>query len=160
MDSMIQMNNFRELDKIVDRIYIGCYAAATMLDYSNRNGITHVLNCTPDAHEGLKKFKVSQLNINDGEEMPADRVHFAIRMIDEAVRSGGKILVHCHAGISRSTSLVCGYLMYCGMSWDEALWIVRSRRPQAYPHPKIELSVKEALGQVISPSSTLLGGRS
>lgn len=154
---MIITGNFQAMNKITDRIYIGNYSSAQMLDFSNRESITHVLNCTPDTHDGLKNFKVSQLSVHDGYDMKAEDVQFAVRMISEAVRNGGKILVHCHAGISRSTSMVCAYLMYCGMSWDEARDFVTRRRPQAFPHPNIERSVKKAMGDVISPLTTLLG---
>jgi protein-tyrosine phosphatase len=145
------------LDQITDRIFIGSYWAATALDYGNKNSITHVLNCTPTAHQGLKHLTVNQINIHDGQEIPAETVWFAIRTISEALHSGGKILVHCQAGISRSVGIVCGFLMYNGFSWNEALNFVQSSRPIAYPHPKIELSIKKALGQAITEKTTLFG---
>jgi dual specificity MAP kinase phosphatase len=146
----------REISKITDRIYIGTYHSATMLDFTNSAGITHVLNCTPDPHDGLSKFRVSQLNINDGYEIPFDTIQFALGFIDKAVRDG-KVLVHCHAGVSRSVSLVCAHLMRAGFSWDEALEFVRSKRPQAFPHPKIERSIKQFFGNTINAKTTMLG---
>jgi dual specificity phosphatase 12 len=148
----------RLMNKIIDRIYIGAYHAAQDLDYRNEHGITHILNCTPDPHVGLKSFQVRQININDGNEIPRDELMFAVATITAAVQQGGKILVHCHAGISRSPGIVCAYLMSIGFSWDEALDIVRRARPQAYPHPNIERSIKKILGQTINLNNTLLGG--
>ena len=145
------------MSKITDRIFIGNYYSAEMLDYGNRNSITHVLNCTPHYHKGLKDLTVNQINIDDGFEIPAESVLFGIRMISEAVRSGGRILVHCHAGISRSPSMVAAYLMYNGFSWDEAVDFIRRRRPEIFPHPNIERSVKKALGTAITPLTTMLG---
>ena len=147
------------MNKITDRIYIGPYHSAQALENRNPEGITHVLNCTPHPHPGLKGFKVRQLNIDDGTEIASEHIFFAIKSISEAVHDGGKILVHCHAGISRSVSMVCAYLMYNGFSWDEALDIVRRGRPESFPHPLIKLSVKKALGQYISPATTMLGDR-
>jgi hypothetical protein len=144
------------VDKITDRIYIGCFQAATNLDFGNRNSITHVLNCTPDAHPGLKELRVNQLNVHDGHEMAFGDIRFAIDCIETALHNGGRILVHCHAGISRSTSMVIAFFMHNGFSWDEALEIVRKGRPQAWPHPAIERSVKKFFG-TIDPSTTLLG---
>ena len=155
MTQIIQ-GNFRDMNKITDQIYVGCYHAASMLDYSNREGITHILNCTPDPHQGLKDFTVNQLNIHDGYEIPAEIIGFAIKCISEAVKDGGKILVHCHAGISRSTSLVCAYLMSCGFSWDDAVALVKAHRPQVWPHPNVERSIKNYFGKTINPNTTLL----
>jgi len=146
------------ISQITDHIFLGPYHAAQNLQYRNEYGITHILNCTPDALEGLQDIQVRQMNIHDGESIPPDLVRFAVRTIDEVVKDGGKILVHCHAGISRSPSLVCAYFMYKGHSWDEALAFVRSKRPQVFPHPLIERSVKKTLGQTITPETTLLGG--
>lgn len=40
------------------------------------------------------------------------------------------VLVHCMAGVSRSVSLVIAYLMkYRGMRFEDALNLIRSRRP-------------------------------
>lgn len=152
--SVPRFSQINMIDQIVDRIYIGNYEAAQSLDRRNPEGITHVLNCTPDPHVGLEKFTVKQLNINDGYEVELLDMWFAINTIAEAVKSGGKILVHCHAGISRSTSLVIAYFMTCGLSWDEALKTVRQSRVHAMPHPNIERSIKKNLGYTLITPET------
>jgi protein-tyrosine phosphatase len=147
----------RLMNKIIDRIYIGCYSGAQNLQFRNEPGITHILNCTPDTHSyGLKDFRIHQININDGNEVPFDEFWSAIQFIEMAVQSGGKVLVHCHAGISRSPGIVCGYLMRHGFSWDEALQLIRRNRPQVYPHHNIERSIKKYVGLVIDEKTTLL----
>jgi len=46
----------------------------------------------------------------------------------------GCVLVHCGAGISRSAAVVIAYLCrYAGMSYSEALSLVKARRPGAAP---------------------------
>jgi protein-tyrosine phosphatase len=46
----------------------------------------------------------------------------------------GCVLVHCGAGRSRSVSVVVAYLCrYAGMSYSEALSLVKARRPGAAP---------------------------
>jgi predicted protein tyrosine phosphatase len=147
----------KELTKITDQIYIGTYHAAQMLDFTNRAGITHVLNCTPDSHQGLKDFNVRQLNINDGVEIPAESIRFALMTIASAIHNHGRILIHCQAGISRSVSIVCAHLMYAGFSWDEAVDFVRARRPQVFPHPNIERSIKHFFGRNVNARTTMLG---
>ena len=47
----------------------------------------------------------------------------------------GVVLVHCNAGISRSTSIVIGYLMLReGLSFEEALGQVKHARPSVCPN--------------------------
>ncbi|CAG0913222.1 unnamed protein product [Notodromas monacha] len=66
-----------------------------------------------------------------------DLIHFRLApffrdtadFIDEALSSGGKVIVHCKQGISRSSTLVVAFLMLKrGMATQEALTIIRSKR--------------------------------
>jgi protein-tyrosine phosphatase len=147
----------REISKITEQIYIGSYASASALDHSNTEGITHVLNCTTDPHEGLKNLEVYQININDGFEISPEYIRFALTIMAKAIHNGGKILVHCHAGVSRSTSLVCAHFIQAGFSWDEAVSYVRLKRPQMFPHPNIERSIKNFFGNNVNATTTMLG---
>lgn len=52
--------------------------------------------------------------------------------IDEAVRAGKIVLVHCHAGVGRSTLLCTCYLIYAGMDVEEAWLTVKGKRTVAY----------------------------
>ena len=54
--------------------------------------------------------------------------------MDFIIRSGGKVLVHCHAGQGRTASLIGAYLMYAGFAKDdeEAIAITRRGRPKCY----------------------------
>jgi len=63
--------------------------------------------------------------------------HFdrAIDFIDTAVKKKQGVLIHCVYGISRSSTLVCAYLVRKhGMSVKAAIEHVKKRRPQAEPN--------------------------
>jgi protein-tyrosine phosphatase len=47
-----------------------------------------------------------------------------------------KVLVHCHAGVSRSSTIVISYLMrkYINFSLNDALKFVKSKRPIIKPN--------------------------
>jgi hypothetical protein len=48
---------------------------------------------------------------------------------------GKRTYVHCTAGINRASLTVLGYLTFVeGMTYDQALTIVRENRPQANPY--------------------------
>lgn len=48
----------------------------------------------------------------------------------------GVVLVHCNAGVSRSSSIVIGYLMFReGLSFSDAYDQVKLARPSIRPNP-------------------------
>ncbi len=55
-----------------------------------------------------------------------------VKVVVEAVRRGGKVLVTCLNGRGRSCALVATYLVFkYGLTADEAIRVVRSKRPGA-----------------------------
>jgi len=59
----------------------------------------------------------------------------AIRFIKEALSNGGKVLVHCYAGVSRSATIVIAYLMQeHNLGYYEAMTFVKRKRPEVFPN--------------------------
>eukprot|EP01112_Ceratiomyxa_fruticulosa_P003162 TRINITY_DN1353_c0_g3_i2.p1 TRINITY_DN1353_c0_g3~~TRINITY_DN1353_c0_g3_i2.p1 ORF type:complete len:135 (-),score=21.78 TRINITY_DN1353_c0_g3_i2:110-514(-) len=55
--------------------------------------------------------------------------------INKAKLSKERVLVHCQAGVSRSSTIVCAYLMFSeGWTVEETLKFVRSKRPIIEPN--------------------------
>jgi protein-tyrosine phosphatase len=51
------------------------------------------------------------------------------------LQSGGRVFVHCFAGVSRSATIVIAYLMKeHGLSFNSAIKFVKSKRPQINPN--------------------------
>lgn len=60
--------------------------------------------------------------------------------IDRAREQGGKVLVHCRVGVSRSATVTIAYVMkHLGVSLIEAYLIVRSRRLSVLIQPNMRL---------------------
>lgn len=64
-----------------------------------------------------------------------------IEMLDEATdwiyNTNGSVLVHCFAGISRSSAIILAYLMkYKKMSYDKAWKYLLQHHPSSAPNPK------------------------
>jgi dual specificity MAP kinase phosphatase len=69
--------------------------------------------------------------------------------IDEAVRAGKAVLIHCHAGIGRSALLCTCYLVYTGMSVEEAWQTVKTKRTVAYLNAKQQAMLEEFAATII-----------
>ncbi|XP_050373982.1 dual specificity protein phosphatase 1 isoform X2 [Argentina anserina] len=101
--------------KIEEGLFLGSIGAAHNKDELKSLNITHILTVASSL-------------------APAYPDEFVYKVLNEAKRSGG-VLVHCFVGKSRSVTIVLAYLMKRhGMSLNEALEHVRSRRPQASPN--------------------------
>ncbi len=62
------------------------------------------------------------------------------------LKSTDKLLVHCHAGISRSTAVACGILCQHGLTPTEAVKYVLSIREQAFPNQHVIKLFDDILG--------------
>ena len=63
-----------------------------------------------------------------------------------ALQEHDKLLIHCHAGISRSTAVACGVLCQHGISPALAVKLVTRIRPQAFPNAYVIALFDEKLG--------------
>lgn len=102
-------------------LYLGDRMTAGESDRLNSLGITHVLNVTqdiPNFYEN-KDVGLSERRLTYKRCALKDRIdaniaeHFtgACDFINRARETGGRVLVHCRAGMSRSATIVIGYLM-------------------------------------------------
>lgn len=133
----MNLTMFNQLAKITDHLYLSSAAAVTHPKLI-QNGITHVINVTMEMPNiAVKDVQCIQIHVDD---MPganlrayfdrcADKVH-------HVHKRGGRTLIHCVAGVSRSASLCMVYLMkYHRMRLLEAYYHVKGRRPVIRPNP-------------------------
>ncbi|KAF7653580.1 hypothetical protein LDENG_00081270 [Lucifuga dentata] len=100
-------------------------------------GITAVLNVSsscPNLYEG----ELLYLRLTVEDSLAADiRASFstAIAFINSVKESGGRVLVHCQAGISRSATICLAYLIHTQrVRLDEAFDFVKQRRRVISPN--------------------------
>lgn len=107
----------------------------TLLDL----GITSILDLIKykkpeDEIKHGKNFNFLHLSVEDS---PTNSIYWceqSSRFIENEIKKGGKVYVHCLQGISRSTTAILHYLMTCcGDTLKEAFDLVRSRRKVACP---------------------------
>jgi protein-tyrosine phosphatase len=126
------------IQKVAHNIYLGGYLAACDKRLLDRERISHVLkmfNAEDDGyiyHDGIKYMVV------DASDIPGYDMYSHMDSCVDYIRDSvgaGNILVHCHAGISRSSTMVIAYLMReKGMSFVDAFAAVKKIRPQVQPN--------------------------
>jgi protein-tyrosine phosphatase len=125
------------MDFITDQIAIGNYLDAARDTLARE--VDAILCLRGDcACEARDDIDVLYLPLNDGPGNRREKVDQALRFVDEVVRAGRRILVHCHAGRSRSVVIVARYLMRSrAMTSTAALELIGSKR-EIYLSPGIE----------------------
>lgn len=80
-----------------------------------------------------RSFQVHQLPIKDQVVCSVEEMHAAVGFMCEALKSGGRVVIHCAGGLGRSGIAAAAYLTEArGRSADEAIALVRRvRSPRA-----------------------------
>ncbi|KAF5399224.1 Dual specificity protein phosphatase 10 [Paragonimus heterotremus] len=154
------------VSKILPYLFIGNARDAQDRTLLRHLGITHIVNVSnsvPMPFQGTAEFKYLRLPASDTNQQnlrPA--FDSAIAFINKARESNGIILVHCHAGISRSVAVVMAYLMFVWRHFNvvRALDFIHSRRPVAEPNLHFMGQLQrfyDELHQQPNPSQTDIG---
>lgn len=103
------------MDSITDCIWIGNYLDAGDRESLREAGIQSILcldGCMADTRAeevGVERIEVVELI--DGSGNPPEKFMRAVRLLRDLVSRHSPVLVHCHAGQSRSAAVVCKYFM-------------------------------------------------
>lgn len=147
MNQVIRFHD-EKTTKIWERLHLGCFYDAVAIKFDNPLEITATLNCTPEAIHYDNKIKTHRIpNWHDGFAIKEVDFWEAQKFLREQLWNGGKVLVHCHAGMSRSPSMVAAYLHLCGFEdFEKALFnYVKLLRPIIEPNIEVTSSIKKHL---------------
>src|SRR5258708_182423 len=120
------------MDSITDSIWIGNYLDARDRESLVGAGIRSIL-CLDGCMAGLKAEdigveRVEVVELIDGSGNPPATFLRAVRLLGDLVSKHAPVLVHCHAGQSRSAAVVCKHFMQKGDSLAEAMKRITSSR--------------------------------
>ena len=136
------LNEYREINKITEKIYLGSYQGARNKEKLLEYGISHILICGNRLSPLYPEmFTYCILNMEDTNEQ--EIISHLKRGLD-FIKSADKIFIHCVAGVSRSPTVVLGYLIRNRrMCLEEALKYIKSKRYEASPNPNFLRQLKE-----------------
>lgn len=120
---------------IIENIYIGDKYDVINESFMRKNKISAVLNTafelprTPLAKDYLK------LSMSDSrDELLYPNLVVAYSFLEKQQALGRNVIVHCSVGMSRSSSIVIGFLILKGMSFHSAYSLVKQQRPIIQPN--------------------------
>ncbi|KAF9057971.1 protein-tyrosine phosphatase-like protein [Panaeolus papilionaceus] len=125
---------------IENRLFLGNIMAARSTRSLTENRITHILSvCTDPIPAEVPESGICHLRIPVEDVDYADlliQMPTACRFIEQSLRSGGVVLVHCGQGLSRSPAIVAAYLMWSKrVGVAAAVDMVRDARDQIWINP-------------------------
>ena len=128
-----------DANEIIPGIWIGNRRAAADGEWLNANKILAVFNCTKDLpfHPTVRhQYRVpvdDNLEPVEIKNMELWAPEIAVKILREYKQ--GPVLIHCHAGMQRSTAACAFFLMaLTGKPLREVASMIKSKRPIAF-HP-------------------------
>jgi hypothetical protein len=140
---------------VPEQIYVSGWLVAEEWSQLESRGITHVINTACAVSKcpfpGMITYLPLSIEDNRNEDILA-YIYPCIEFIETAVTNGGRVLVHCMEGVSRSCSVVIGYLMWKrGLRYVEAQAFVQNGRPICQPNPSFICQLLEFEKRLLSP---------
>lgn len=125
---------------IEGRLYLGGYQVACDWNKLEKNKITHIINVSGDVCKNVFQNKLEYRTyyvLDTPQESIEGVLYDSIEWIDAKFKESNenRIYVHCQEGVSRSSSIVIGYLMWkYNKSFNDASEYVRERRGTSSPN--------------------------
>lgn len=104
------------IQKIDEHLFLACRLGGKDIEHMKENGVTAILDVTAE-FDGLDwtayKLDLAYLNLPvlDHTSPNEDQLNTAINWIDQQIKSGRKVVVHCALGRGRSVLTMAAYLL-------------------------------------------------
>jgi protein-tyrosine phosphatase len=112
------ISDLRQPSQILSSLFVSDVRSATDIPTLQRLGVTHIVSIATQpvdftAVQQRLFMDVTHVRVPNTEDYPLIMAHatHVTRFIEAAVRSGGRVLVHCTSGQNCSAALVAAYLM-------------------------------------------------
>jgi predicted protein tyrosine phosphatase len=130
--------NIRRLCQITPELFVGGQYRRRGWPVMAGWGITAVVNMRvefDDQAAGIAPPRYLHLPVEDDAAPTVEQLEAGVRFIADAVAEGGKVYVHCGAGVGRAATMAAAYLVSTGLTPAQAWERLRAVRPFIKPTP-------------------------
>ncbi len=130
----------RRFSPISSSLLLGSIPTPSDIAELRSAGVTHVVSCLAESRRSKVAFLADEfehlfVDLDDTIEQDLSGALATFDAFIDTVDPDGAVLVHCRAGVSRSTSLVVAHVMATeGSAFIDAYRSVRSKRIRALPN--------------------------
>lgn len=134
--------------QIIRNLWIGSQGDSQDGSFFARHNIRLVVNATGTIpFLDLPDVQTLRVPVDDDithNELMLRHLPVVVLAMDDVLKHGHGVLVHCHAGMQRSAAVVAGYLMWKkGMTADQALEFVNRRKHETFwPRATFEAALR------------------
>lgn len=132
-----------QFSQVTPSIFVGPQYRRNGLKYLEKQGIHAVVNLRiekDDARLGLAPQDYCYLPTIDDQAPSMEQLLIGVDFIQKVIEGGGKVYIHCGAGVGRAPTMAAAYLISTGLSLFDALVMIKKVRPFIYiTPPQMEL---------------------
>lgn len=121
-----------EYGQVTPQLYVGSqynHRGKRVLELQGFNACINMRIEKDDAAYGLALSQYLHLPTVDDDAPSLENLDRGVAFIRQAIQDGGKVYIHCGAGVGRAPTMAAAYLIAEGHSLDEALPMIRRSRP-------------------------------
>lgn len=135
---LLSPGDLDRVSEVLPYLYIGSYGAAENAAYLESQNITHAVCLLEENPESVASLPNLCIPMSDHGESDIRRLLTdVVPFIENARKTGGRVLIFCALGVNRSPALVAGYLRAkLGCSTGEALSRITLSRPFVSIHER------------------------
>ncbi len=118
--------------QVTPQLYVGSQynrRGKRMLENSGIHACVNMRIERDDAARGIALAQYLHLPTVDDDAPTIEHLQKGVQFIDGVIQSGGKVYIHCGAGVGRAPTMGAAYLIAQGHTLQEALAMIRKVRP-------------------------------